>query len=183
MEIIGSTIDDAAGEAFDKAGKMMGLPYPAGPHIDKRAKEGNAVFSFAKPQVDGYNYSFSGLKTSILYFLKKQVKENPNFINENLNDLCASIQQTIIDILLTKLEKAIDDLGIKEIAIAGGVSANSGLREQVSKLAKKKGGNVYIPQFQYCTDNAGMIGMAAHFKFIKGEFASFNMTPDPRMKF
>jgi len=182
MEVIGSTIDDAAGEAFDKSGKMMNLPYPAGPYIDKYAKEGIPSFQFANPKVDGYNYSFSGLKTSILYFLQKQVKKSPNFIEKNINDLCASIQKTIIDILMVKLERAAADLGIKDIAIAGGVSANSELRNRIKSYESSHGWTTYIPQFQYCTDNAGMIGMAAYYKFLKGEFIGYETTPEPRMR-
>ena len=183
MEIIGTTIDDAAGEAFDKSGKMLGLPYPAGPHIDKRAKMGIDRFKFAKPKVSGHDFSFSGLKTSILYFLKKQIKDNPDFIDKNLNDLCASIQSTIIDILMKKLVNAAEEHQIRNIAIAGGVSANSGLREELHVLAKEKDWNIFIPAFQYCTDNAGMIGITAFYKFRNQEFATFDLAPEPRMKF
>ena len=173
FQLIGETLDDAAGEAFDKSGKMMGLEYPAGPVIDKLARDGNSqAFNFAKPKVPAYNYSFSGLKTSVLYFLQKQVAENPNFVAENLNDLAASIQSTIIDVLLDKLTKASKDLNINEIAIAGGVSANSGLREALQKKQETLNWEVYIPDMQYCTDNGGMIGLAAYYKYLIQDFAS-----------
>jgi N6-L-threonylcarbamoyladenine synthase len=177
MEIIGTTIDDAAGEAFDKIGKIMGLGYPAGPIIDKMAKEGSAVYEFSEPQVDGLNFSFSGLKTNVLRFLQKEVKLNPNFIQEQLPNLCASIQDRIVSILLRKLEKAATETGIREIAIAGGVSANSALRSGLEALGQAKGWNTYIPQFQYCTDNAAMIAITAHYKFLKGEFIGQEVTP------
>jgi len=180
MEIIGQTIDDAAGEAFDKAAKILGLPYPGGPYIDKNAKSGNPVFQLAKPSIPGLNYSFSGLKTSFLYFLRDKLKENPQFIEENMNNLCASMQKAIIDILMDKLLKAAKQYNIREIAIAGGVSANSGLRDAVTRLKQSHGFNVYIPQFQYTTDNAAMIAIAGYFKFIKGDFADQSMTPYSR---
>jgi len=183
MEVIGTTIDDAAGEAFDKAGKMLGLPYPAGPHIDKLANQGKNTFRFAKPKVDGHNFSFSGLKTSILYYLKKEIKENPKFIENNLNDLCSSIQSTIVEILIKKLTIASEEYKIQDLAIAGGVSANSGLRKELQKLSESNDWNVFVPEFQYCTDNAGMIGITAYYKFLKKEFSSFDMAPEPRMKF
>ena len=183
MTILGTTIDDAAGEAFDKSGKMLGLPYPAGPHIDNLAKKGNPVFEFAKPKIAELDFSFSGLKTSILYFLKKEVKKNPDFINENLEDLCASIQSSIITILLEKISKAAKDHNISNIAIAGGVSANSGLRNTLNELAHKKKWQTFIPAFQYCTDNAGMIGITGYFKYMSKEYGSFDMAPEPRMKF
>lgn len=183
MEVLGTTIDDAAGEAFDKAGKMMGLPYPAGPFIDQNAQNGIPVFTFSKPKVEGLNFSFSGLKTSILYFLKKMIKEDQDFVQKNLNDLCASIQKTIIEILIEKIRIASDELGIKEIAIAGGVSANSGLREAIKVKAAEKSWNIYIPKLEYCTDNAAMIGMAAYYKYLVREFASLDLSPEPRMKF
>ncbi|MEE9372146.1 MAG: tRNA (adenosine(37)-N6)-threonylcarbamoyltransferase complex transferase subunit TsaD [Saprospiraceae bacterium] len=183
MELIGTTIDDAAGEAFDKSGKMLGLSYPAGPHIDKLAAQGKAVFTFSKPKVELYQFSFSGLKTSILYFVKKEVDKNPNFITDNLVDLCASIQSTIIDILMDKIEKASADYGIKEVAIAGGVSANSGLRKALSLRRESLGWNVFIPDLKYCTDNAGMIGITAYYKFLKKDFSTYDMAPEPRMKF
>ncbi|MFM2290585.1 MAG: hypothetical protein RIS29_398, partial [Bacteroidota bacterium] len=160
MEIIGQTIDDAAGEAFDKCAKVMGLPYPGGPHIDKLAKTGNPqAFEFSKPQIPDYNYSFSGLKTSFLYLLRDKQKENPDFISENLNDLCASIQNTVVEILMRKLRKAAKDLNIKEVAVAGGVSANSALREAFNDHAKKIGWTVYIPPVSFTTDNAAMIAI------------------------
>lgn len=183
MEVIGETIDDAAGEAFDKAGKMMGLDYPAGPLIDRLAKNGNAVFSFPEPKVPGLNFSFSGLKTAILYFLQKEMKKDATFIKNNLNDLCQSIQSRIVSILLKKLIQASKQTGIKEIAIAGGVSANSGLRTALIEEAKEQGWEVYIPHISHCTDNAAMIAQAAHFKYLKKEFSSLDVTPAARMEF
>jgi N6-L-threonylcarbamoyladenine synthase len=178
MEVLGNTIDDAAGEAFDKSAKMLGLPYPGGPLIDKHAKEGDAnKYKFTEPQIPGFNFSFSGLKTQILYFIQKESKTNPNFVAENLNDLCASIQSRIISILLNKLEAAADQLGITDIAIAGGVSANSGLRAELQRLANKKGWNTFIPAFEYCTDNAGMIAIAGYQKYLKGEFIGQDVAP------
>ncbi len=172
MEILGETIDDAAGEAFDKAGKILGLDYPSGPIIDKLAKEGNPdKFKFSKPKVDGLNFSFSGLKTAILYFIQKETKENPNFIKENLTDLCASIQKTIVDILMDKLTKASDETGIRQVAIAGGVSANSEIRNRLKEMKAEKGWEVFIPKFEYTTDNAAMIAMTGQLKFEQGEFA------------
>ncbi len=180
MEILGQTLDDAAGEAFDKSGKLLGLGYPAGPLVDKLAREGQARFPFPESAVPGLNFSFSGLKTSILYFLKKEVAANPNFIEENLNDLCASIQAIIVSTLMKKLRKASKETGIREIAIAGGVSANSGLRSTLEEWGKKEGWNTYIPAFQYCTDNAGMIGVTAHYKFLAGEFCEQDIAPFAR---
>ncbi len=181
MEIIGQTIDDAAGEAFDKCAKVMGLPYPGGPYVDKLAKKGDAKkFQFAKPGVPGLDYSFSGLKTSFLYFLRDNLLENKNFIEENINDLCASLQYTIIDILLNKLKKASTQTGIKEITIAGGVSANSGLRESVKANAEKYKWNIYIPRFEYTTDNAAMIAIAGYYKYLAGKFASHDEVPFAR---
>ena len=178
MEIIGQTIDDAAGEAFDKCAKIMGLPYPGGPWIDRLAKEGNAeAFQFAKPHIPEYNYSFSGLKTSFLYFLRDQLKENPDFIEENKADLCASLQKTIIDILINKLKKAAKDLGVKEIAVAGGVSANSGLRDALIDLGKRHHWKVHIPPFAYTTDNAAMVAQAGYYKYLKGEFCPIDAAP------
>lgn len=183
MEVIGSTIDDAAGEAFDKSAKLLGFPYPGGPLIDKHAQSGNPKrFAFSKPQIKDYNYSFSGLKTSILYFLQKQEKENPNFIQENLDDLCASIQYTIIEILLKKLKKAAKDLNIKEIAIAGGVSANSELRKAIGETAKELRWNTYIPKFEYCTDNAAMIAITGKYMFDKGLFADQSIAAKARIE-
>ena len=181
MEIIGKTIDDAAGEAFDKIGKIMGLDYPAGPIIDKLAKLGNPdAFTFGKPKLENYDYSFSGIKTSVLYFLQKQLKENPYFIKENVENLCASVQKTIIDVLMKKLEKAAKDYDVKEVAIAGGVSANSGLREAMQNNVEKLGWNVYIPKFEYTTDNAAMIAMVAKLKFERGEFTDLRTSASAR---
>jgi len=178
MVILGETIDDAAGEAFDKISKLLGLPYPGGPLLDKLAQQGNPkAFVFAKPQVPNLDYSFSGLKTSVLYFLQKQ---SPEFIQENLNDLCASVQYTIVEILLKQLKKAIQETGIHEFCIAGGVSANSGLRHGVAQLAQKTKSTVFLPAFEYCTDNAAMIAMAAHFKYVEGAFESLAITASAR---
>lgn len=183
MEVIGETQDDAVGEAFDKTAKLLNLPYPGGPLIDKYAQTGNPD-RFALPDVDtpGLNYSFSGIKTAILYFLRKETAQNPNFIEENLADICASVQATLIRILLTKLKRAARETGIKEIAIAGGVSANSGLRRELQQTGEKLGWNVYIPNFEYCTDNAAMIGMAGHYKALRGEFCPQTVSPLPRME-
>jgi N6-L-threonylcarbamoyladenine synthase len=176
MEVLGTTLDDAAGEAFDKTAKMLGLPYPGGPLIDQYAKDGNPkAFSFNEPNIAELNFSFSGLKTSVLYFLRDQGKLNPNFIQENLNDICASVQNTIVKILLKKLKKASDLTGIKEIAIAGGVSANKGLRNTLQEFAEKENWKVYIPDFQYCTDNAGMVAISGYYKYLKGEFAAIDI--------
>ena len=183
MEVIGTTIDDAAGEAFDKSAKILGFPYPGGPLIDKHAKDGDALrFEFSKPKMDNYDYSFSGLKTSILYFIQKHEKENPNFIQENLADLCASIQKSIIDILFVKLEKAASDLGIKQIAIAGGVSANSGLRAELNRIGQKNKWKIFIPKFEYCTDNAAMIAITGKYMFEKGLFADQSISAMARLK-
>ena len=178
MEIIGQTIDDAAGEAFDKCAKIMGLPYPGGPWIDRLAKEGNAeAFAFAKPNIPGYNYSFSGLKTSFLYFLRDNLKDNPNFIEENKADLCASLQKTVIDILINKLKKAAKDLKVTEIAVAGGVSANSGLREALLDLGRRHRWKVHIPPFAYTTDNAAMVAQAGYYRYLKGDFCPIDAAP------
>lgn len=182
MEVIGETQDDAVGEAFDKTAKLLGLPYPGGPLVDKYAQQGNPeAFEFPLSEMPKYNFSFSGIKTAILYFLKANQAMNPNFIEENIADICASVQHTLIKMLLQKLRRAARELNIKEVAIAGGVSANSGLRKALQELGEKEKWNVYIPQFQYCTDNAGMIAMAAHFKYEKGEFTSQEVSPLPRM--
>jgi len=182
MEIIGQTQDDAVGEAFDKSAKLLGLPYPGGPLIDKLAQQGNAdAFTFPDVEMQGLNFSFSGIKTAIMYFLKEKTKNQPDFIEKNMPDICASIQKTLIDILMKKLRRASRETGIREIAIAGGVSANSGLRKTVNEEAEKSGWNVYIPRFEYCTDNAAMIAMAAHYKYLKGEFTGQDVSPDPRM--
>lgn len=173
MKVIGTTIDDAAGEAFDKAAKMLGFPYPGGPLIDKFAKEGDPTkFTFAKPNIQGLDFSFSGLKTSILYFLQKETKLNANFIEENKADLCASIQVSVVDILLKKITKAAKEHNIHQIAIAGGVSANSGLRNALQEAGKKYQWNVFIPKFEYCTDNAAMIAITGKFLFEKGIFGN-----------
>ena len=182
MEIIGQTIDDAAGEAFDKCAKTIGIPYPGGPLVDKYAKEGNPqAFRFNRPKIKGLDYSFSGLKTAFMYFVRDRIKENPDFVKENKNDLCASIQFTIIDILLDKLKKAIKETGIKEIAVAGGVSANSGLRTALYELGNKQKLNVYFPEFKFTTDNAAMIAITGYFKFLKKEFVGQDITPLARM--
>jgi N6-L-threonylcarbamoyladenine synthase len=182
MTVVGQTIDDAAGEAFDKCAKVMGLPYPGGPHIDRLAKEGNPnTFRLNKPQIEGYNYSFSGLKTSFLYLLRDKMKENSNFIEENLNDLCASLQATVIDILMDKLKKAAKDYNIHQIALAGGVSANSALRQAFNDLATIDGYEVFIPPFAFTTDNAAMIAMTGYFKYLDHDFCSFDDVPFARV--
>ena len=184
MEIIGETMDDAVGEAFDKTAKLIGLPYPGGPLIDKLAKEGNPDrFPFPMGEMPGLNFSFSGIKTSILYFLQKQVAMNPNFIEENKADICASVQKTLVEILLRKVKKAMAQTSCKQIAIAGGVSANSGLRTRIQELGAKQGWEVFIPAFSYCTDNAGMIAMAAHFKAEAGEFCGQDVSPLASLSF
>ncbi|MCE7071646.1 MULTISPECIES: tRNA (adenosine(37)-N6)-threonylcarbamoyltransferase complex transferase subunit TsaD [Dyadobacter] len=184
MEIIGETKDDAVGEAFDKTAKLLDLPYPGGPLIDKYAALGNPnAYPFPLPEMPGLDFSFSGIKTSFMYFLQKRVRENPGFIGENINDICASIQFTLVDILLKKLKKASRETGIKEIAIAGGVSANSGLRKSLLELGEKLGWKVYIPAFEYCTDNAAMIAMAAHYKFEARDFTDQTVSPLARMEF
>ncbi len=181
MEIIGQTIDDAAGEAFDKCAKVMGLPYPGGPVIDKRAKVGNPdAFSFAKPNIEGYNYSFSGLKTSFLYTLRDALKENPNFIVENTDNLCASLQKTVVEILMKKLIKAAKDLKINQIALAGGVSANSALRQAFFDLQTKYGWTVFVPKFAYTTDNAAMVASAGYRKYMRHMFADQTVAPFSR---
>ena len=181
MKIIGKTIDDAAGEAFDKIGKLFGLDYPAGPIVDKLAKTGDPhAFTFSKPKMDGYDYSFSGVKTSVLYFIQKELKRNPEFISENLNDLCASVQKTITETLMLKLEKAAAEYQISEVAIAGGVSANSGLREAMLTNKEKLGWNIYIPKFEYTTDNAAMIAMVAQLKYERGEFSDLSVSASAR---
>lgn len=183
MQVIGETIDDAVGEAFDKSGKLLGLGYPAGPEIDKRAKLGNPkAFKFSKPKVDGLNFSFSGLKTAILYFIQREVKSNPNFIEENLNDICASIQYTIIGILTDKLKKASKETGIKHIAIGGGVSANSGIRQALKDGETKHGWTTYVPKFEFTTDNAAMIAIVGYLKYLEKDFASQNVMATARLK-
>lgn len=181
MKVIGETIDDAAGEAFDKTAKLLGLPYPGGPLIDKYAKEGNADrFSFPEPNIPGLNFSFSGLKTSVLYFLQAEKNKNNNFIEENLNDICASVQQRIVSVLLNKIKKASKETGIKNICIAGGVSANSGLRNHLKELGEKEGWKTFIPKFEYCTDNAAMIAITAYYKYLKQDFADLSVSPAAR---
>lgn len=178
LEVIGETIDDAAGEAFDKTAKLLGLPYPGGPLIDRYAKLGDPLkFKFAEPQIPELNFSFSGLKTSVLYFLQKQ---EPGFIEANKNDLCASVQHTIVQILLKKLAKAVQQTNVKQVCIAGGVSANSGLRNGLMELGQKRGWRTFIPDFSYCTDNAAMIAITAYHKFQKGDFASLSVNPSAR---
>jgi N6-L-threonylcarbamoyladenine synthase len=184
MEVLGSTIDDAAGEAFDKTAKILGLPYPGGPLVDKYAQAGNPhAFSFPEPQIPDLNFSFSGLKTSILYFINKGVQQNPNFIQEHLEDICASVQNRIITILLAKLTKAAKLYGISQVAIAGGVSANSGLRKALQDLAEQQNWEVFIPKFEYCTDNAAMIAIAGYYKFLATDFVGQDVAPLARMSF
>jgi N6-L-threonylcarbamoyladenine synthase len=182
MKVLGSTIDDAAGEAFDKAAKLLGFPYPGGVKIDQHAKLGNPnAFEFAKPAIPGYDFSFSGLKTSILYFLQKMTAQNPNFIQENINDLCASIQRVIVEILIKKISKCAGDLNISEIAIAGGVSANSGLRNALIEVGKEKKWNVFIPKFEYCTDNAAMIAITGKYLYESKKFVDQSIGAQARM--
>ncbi len=184
MEVLGETLDDAVGEAFDKSAKIMGLPYPGGPLIDKYAQKGNPKkFPFPKPKVKGMNFSFSGLKTSILYFLQKKTKENPDFIQENLEDLSASIQYTIVNILMDKLKLAVKETGINRIAIGGGVSANSGIRNALKEQEEKGNWKVYIPKFEFTTDNAAMIAIVGYHKFLKNRFGDLSIVPKARMKF
>jgi len=184
MEVVGTTIDDAAGEAFDKVAKMLGLEYPGGPLVDKMAKKGDpTVFSFPHPSVDPLKFSFSGLKTSVLYFLKDMISKNPDFVNENLADICASVQNTIVTILLDKLEKAAKKYGISEVAVAGGVSANSELRRRFEELGEKKGWTTHIPKFEYCTDNAAMVCMAGYYKYLGKDFGDMRSVPTPNLSF
>lgn len=180
LTVIGETIDDAAGEAFDKSAKIIGLPYPGGPLIDEYAPQGKAIFKFAEPQIPGLNFSFSGLKTSILYFLQAEQKKNPNFIQENLANICASVQQSIVQILMKKLVKAAKETGIKEISLAGGVSANRGLRQAVTETGQRLKWNTYMPAFEYCTDNAGMIALTGYYKYLAGEVAPLSISPSAR---
>lgn len=184
MKIVGETQDDAVGEAFDKVAKMMNLGYPGGPMVDKLAQQGNSeAFTFPESEMPGLNYSFSGIKTAVLYFLRDQLKENENFIEENKADLAASVQKTLINMLLQKLRKAARKYKVRQVAIAGGVSANSGLRKRLADMADEEGWDVFIPAFEYCTDNAGMIAMAGHYKFLEGEFVDQSVSALPRMKF
>ncbi|CAM1348656.1 tRNA (adenosine(37)-N6)-threonylcarbamoyltransferase complex transferase subunit TsaD [Tenacibaculum ascidiaceicola] len=183
MEVLGETIDDAVGEAFDKSAKILGLPYPGGPLIDKYAQLGNPkAFKFTKPKVGDLEFSFSGLKTGILYFVQKNVKENPNFIKENLNDICASIQYTIIEILMDKLKNTVKQTGIKHIAIAGGVSANSEIRKRLTLAEKHWGWITYIPKFEYTTDNAAMIAIAGYLKYLNNDYSDISVTAKARLK-
>lgn len=183
MNVIGETIDDAVGEAFDKSGKILGLGYPAGPEIDRRAALGNPkAFQFTKPKVDGLNFSFSGFKTAVLYFIQREVKANPNFIDENLNDICASIQYTIIGILIDKLKLATKETGINHIAIGGGVSANSGIRKALKDGEQKFGWTTYIPKFEFTTDNAAMIAIVGYLKYLEGDFAEQDVVASARLK-
>ncbi len=182
MEVIGQTRDDAVGEAFDKGAKMMGLPYPGGPLIDKYARTGNPLaYTFPGTSIAGLDFSFSGIKTALLYFLRDEKQKNPNFIEDNLADICASLQHNLVKMLLERLKEAAELTGIREIAIAGGVSANSGLQKSLRELGAKQGWNVYIPAFEYCTDNAAMIAMVAHYKFLKKDFSSIDVAPLARM--
>lgn len=184
MRVIGETLDDAAGEAFDKTAKILGLPYPGGPLIDKYAATGNPErFKFPEPRIPGLNFSFSGLKTSILYFLQDNQQQQPDFIAQNLADICASIQHRIVSILLNKVIKASQETGIRDIAIAGGVSANSGLRNVLEVYGKKYNWRTFIPKFEYCTDNAGMIAITAYYKYLAGEFAGLDAVPTARAAF
>ena len=181
IECLGTTIDDAAGEAIDKAAKIMDLGYPGGPVIDRLAKEGNAdAYHFATPHIEGYNYSFSGIKTSFLYFLRDRLKEDPNFIEHHKADLCASIQKTIVSFLLKKVERAALDHHVRQVAIAGGVSANSYLRSELQRICQKHHWQAFIPPFQFCTDNAAMVGIASYFKYLKGDFADISLPPYTR---
>ena len=182
MEVIGQTIDDAAGEAFDKCAKVMGLGYPGGPVVNRLANEGNSkAFTFSKPHIAGYDYSFSGLKTSFLYTLRDRLKEDPDFIEKNKRDLCASLQATVIDILMNKLRKASKDLGIKEVAVAGGVSANSGLRDAFLDHARRYGWKVHIPKFSFTTDNAAMVAITGYYKYKDQDFCPMDAAPFSRV--
>lgn len=184
MQIIGQTTDDAAGEALDKTSKILGLPYPGGPMIDKYARLGNPdAYQFPEPQIPGLDFSFSGLKTAILYFIRDNTKLNPNFVQDNIADICASVERRITTILLNKLRKAANQYGVKDIALAGGVSANTGLRHGLKQMGEELGWNTFIPQFQYCTDNAAMIAIAGYYKYLKGEFVGQDIAPLARMPF
>lgn len=181
MSVLGQTLDDAAGEAFDKSAKLLGLPYPGGPLIDKFAKDGNPKkYTFPEPKIEGLNFSFSGLKTAILYFIQNETLKNEHFVQENLADICASIQSRIVSILLNKLKKAAIETGINEVCIAGGVSANRGLRDAFKSLGKREGWIIHIPSFEYCTDNAGMIAITAYYKYLAGDFADLSVVPSAR---
>ncbi len=181
MEVLGETLDDAVGEAFDKSAKLLGLPYPGGPLIDRYAREGNPeAFPFPRPKVDGLNFSFSGLKTSILYFIQRETKKDPDFIEKHLADICASIQHTIIGILMEKLEQAVRETGIKKVAIGGGVSANSGIRATLEKASETAGWQTFIPRFEYCTDNAAMIGIVGYLKYLNHQYSDQHVSPKAR---
>ena len=181
MEIIGQTIDDAAGEAFDKCAKVMGMGYPGGPIVNRLANEGNPVFKLNKPHIAGYDYSFSGLKTSFLYLLRDELKKDPDFVEKNKADLCASLQQTVIEVLMEKLRKAAKDLNVKEVAVAGGVSANSGLRDAFKEHAVRYGWKIHIPPFGYTTDNAAMVAIAGYFKYLDSDFCTMDAAPYSRV--
>jgi N6-L-threonylcarbamoyladenine synthase len=182
MKVIGQTQDDAAGEAFDKAAKIMGMPYPGGPLIDLHARSGNPqAFTFPETNMPGLDFSFSGIKTAFLYFVRDETKKNSNFVRDHLADICASLQHSLVSMLLTKLGQAAEQTGITDIALAGGVSANSGLRAALAALAKKKNWNTFVPAFEYCTDNAGMIAIAAHYKYLKNEFSPIDVVPLARL--
>jgi N6-L-threonylcarbamoyladenine synthase len=184
LEVIGETIDDAAGEAFDKSAKLLGLPYPGGPLIDRHAKKGNAErFKFPEPQIPGLNFSFSGLKTAILYFLQEHTKQDSSFIEKNIDDICASIQHRIISILLNKLKKAAHQTGIKNICIAGGVAANSGLRNALAETGNKNNWKTFIPKFEYCTDNAAMIAITGYYKYLARDFSGLDVSASARSEF
>ena len=181
MQVLGQTIDDAAGEAFDKCAKVMGLPYTGGPYVDKYAKMGNPnAFAFSKPHIKGFDYSFSGLKTSFLYTLRDAQKEDPNFVQNHLYDLCASLQKTVIDILMDKVHKAMKETGVKHLAVAGGVSANSGLREAFLDYGRRHKVEVYIPKFSFTTDNAAMVAITGHYKYLDGDFCAVDLAPYAR---
>ncbi|MFD2098889.1 tRNA (adenosine(37)-N6)-threonylcarbamoyltransferase complex transferase subunit TsaD [Flagellimonas iocasae] len=181
MEVLGETLDDAVGEAFDKSAKLMGLPYPGGPLVDKHARQGNALaYDFPKPKVDGLNFSFSGLKTSILYFLQRETKNNPDFVSQNIDDICASVQYTILEILMEKLKIAVEQTGITHVAIGGGVAANSGIRGRLKEAEETLGWTTYIPKFEYCTDNAAMIGIVGYLKFEAGDFTDQSVAAKAR---
>lgn len=182
MEIVGETLDDAAGEAFDKTAKLLKLPYPGGPLIDRYAQQGRPKFIFPEPDIPGLDFSFSGLKTSILYFLRENTAKNPRFMEENMNDICASVQERIVSILLNKLELATEQFQISDVAIAGGVSANSALRSELKSRGERNGWRVFIPPLEYCTDNAAMIASVAYQKYLAGEFDSLNAAPAARME-
>jgi len=184
MEVVGQTNDDAAGEALDKTSKILGLPYPGGPMIDKYARIGNPdAYRFPEPQIPGLNFSFSGLKTAILYFIRDNTKLNPNFVHDNMADICASVERRIVTILLNKMKKAAQQYEVKDVALAGGVSANTGLRSGLKQLGEEMGWNTFIPQFQYCTDNAAMIAIAGYYKYLRSEFVGQDIAPLARMPF